>query len=71
MWVDDLRLRLLHDAASGPDRLADPLTYPLALHIVTSRALIVSVVLPNTLAIGRGYLAIPLCRGPYELCSTA
>ena len=41
---------------------------PLALHHLPFRALIVFVVLSNTLAIGRGYLAIPLCRGPYELC---
>ena len=66
--MDDLRFRLIHDAASGEGRLAGPLAYPLALHHLPFRALIVLVDLSNTLAIGRGYLAIPLCRGPYEFC---
>ena len=60
--MDDLRFELLHDAASGAGRLAAPLAYPLALHIVTSRAPTLFAALSGTLATGTGISCNPSIR---------
>ena len=60
--MDDLRFKVLHDAASGAGRLAAPLAYPLALHIVTSRAPTLFADLPGTLATYAGISCNPSIR---------